>query len=199
MDFENYLVKDIQESFKMNDQFATSNHMSMKNLTLSETNQYGMATVRVDAQTAKELEEKYQNEGLGSFDYSFHLMGDWTDEYVYVQDSSTIVSELVSLKGKTFYLRDISKKLKEAIAISDIRTQGLSPLEAKQLVYRFVLNRILVMAGYGKYYVSASALENVKTKLVILDEKQRFSNFCSGSLNLKKGALSKLECIPEFK
>jgi hypothetical protein len=96
-------------------------------------------------------------------------------------------------------LREISKQLKDNIAASDIRFQNLSQAEARQLVYRYVLNNLMMRVGNGKYSVASKALEKIQTKMVILDETQHYSNFCSGNLNLKKGALSKLECNPEGK
>ncbi len=196
-DIEVGVVSEIDEQMTVPDALQSTPPMLMKTLAMSNDFQYAQAMSRVSGTDAYRLQLQYENEGLGFFRSTFRVSGEWTEDYISIDNTSKMVSVLKELSVEPRSLPEIRKKIIQAIKASPMKLKNFSNEEAVILAYRQIVVKMLGKKGDGRYVVSAGEIDKIGSSFLVVNESQPMALKCTAELVLKKGAAAVTRCEKE--
>ena len=193
-DVESWVVSGITESFSGLPADVQSQQRLMRTLRMDERNSYDQATFRTGSHRAKELQDLFKSQGLGSFDVSFRLNAQKTLSFVGLLDGACILKNLNEKSQNHLSRWEVESLVGRILQQCDLRAMGLSQKEAMRLARYDLINRFFKPDWYD-YEVDQEALKNLRSPHVVEQVVDApVTLLCETHLALREGAQPTFKC-----
>jgi len=190
------IVHSVNESFSdLNSQLQTGVPMLLKTLVMDNRNTYASIALRVNSPNYKSLSQAYEEDGLGKFVSEVHFSGEYTGDYIAIQETSILRRALENLASNPVSLTETKNALKNALKASSLSLNNYSVDEANTIAVSHLVKDYFTLGRQGRLYVRNDQLSSLPAVLVVLNEtSSAVDAHCIATLELKKDATSTIKC-----
>jgi hypothetical protein len=185
-------VISVQESFA-NLRFPGGQEWKQESLNVHEKASYATYAVRVKPSEVGDLQNAFNDAGLGEFVSRVTLNAESVEDYLTIQNPNVLVDELSKLTGRTSGLR-IDRVVDEIVEKLRLDSNKFSQPDAR-LLTRMYIKLNMFDRAYGFYKVRASALARQDNPLFVRAlESGPFQIICETRLLLKADSTATTSC-----
>jgi hypothetical protein len=190
------IVQSVEEHFDdLNPILAPGKQMILKSLVLDDRMMYAGVGLRVDLKDLKALSDSYETTGLGKFVSQVHFTGQYTGDYLAIEDTSEMSKLLQSLSDNPLSLQDTKSAIRKALAASTLTKGDYSDDEATTIATSFLIQDYFSLGRGGLLRPKMALVNGAPKKLVLVNEvSEPVAATCTATLELKKGAVSTVVC-----